>query len=104
VKANFLRTMKVTVADPAGRSHRSPVQFFAFKSHSEWIAAYVYGSANKQKQLWEFNLVMFHMQSKLTVRLTLQFVFVSPFNVCLGQANKTFFEGLDFCFVIVFYK
>jgi len=38
--------MNVTVADPAGRSYR-----FAFKSHSECIVAYVYGSANKQKQL-----------------------------------------------------
>jgi len=28
VKVNFLRTMNVTVADPAGRSYRSPVQFF----------------------------------------------------------------------------
>jgi len=28
VKINFLRTMHVTVADPAGRSYRSPVQFF----------------------------------------------------------------------------
>jgi len=62
--------MNVTVADPAGRSYR-----FAFKSHSECIVAYVYGSANKQKQLWAFHLVMFNMQStyllKLTVRLRL---------------------------------
>jgi len=28
VKVNFLRTMNVTVADPAGRSYRYPVQFF----------------------------------------------------------------------------
>jgi len=55
---------------------------------------------------------MFHMQStyllKLTVRLTPQFVSVSPFNVRLGQTrslclkvwvgHKTFFGGLDFCF------
>jgi len=55
---------------------------------------------------------MFHMQStyllKLTVRLTLQFVSVSPFKVRLSQTRslglkvwvgyKTFFEGLDFCF------
>jgi len=37
-------------------------------------------------------LVMFHMQStyllKLTVRLTLQFVSVSPFNVRLGQTRS----------------
>jgi len=26
VKVNFLRTMNVTVADPAGRSYRSPLQ------------------------------------------------------------------------------
>jgi len=40
VKVNFLHTMNVTVADPAGCSHRSPVQFFsAFKSHSECILA-----------------------------------------------------------------
>jgi len=43
--------MNVTVADPAGRSYRFPVQFFALKSHSECILAHVYGSANKQKQL-----------------------------------------------------
>jgi len=29
VKVNFLRTMSVTVADPAGRSYRSFVQFFS---------------------------------------------------------------------------
>jgi len=29
VKVNFLRTMNVTVADPAGRIYRSPVQFFS---------------------------------------------------------------------------
>jgi len=29
VKVNFLRTMKVTVANPAGRSYRSPVQLFS---------------------------------------------------------------------------
>jgi len=29
VKINVLRTMNVTVADPAGRSYRSPVQFFS---------------------------------------------------------------------------
>jgi len=29
VKINFLRTMNVTVADPAGRSYRSPIQFFS---------------------------------------------------------------------------
>jgi len=52
VKVNFLSTMNVTVADPAGCSYRSPVQiFFAFKSHSECMLAYVYRSANKQKQL-----------------------------------------------------
>ena len=38
--------MNVTVAEPAGRSYRS-----VFKYHSECIVAYVYGSANKQKQL-----------------------------------------------------
>ena len=116
MKVNFLRTMNVTVADPAGRSYRSPVQFFAFKSHSECIVAYVYGSANKQKQLREFHLVIFHTQStyllKLTVRLTLQFVSVSPFSVHIGQTrsrglkvwvgHKTFFGGLDFCFYYSF--
>jgi len=60
---------------------------------------------------------MFHMQStylrKLAVRLTLQFVSVSPFNVRLGQTHslglkvwgeghKTFFGGLDFCFYYTF--
>jgi len=29
VKVNFLRTMTVTVVDPAGRGYRSPVQFFS---------------------------------------------------------------------------
>jgi len=29
VKVNFLRTMNATVADPAGRSYRPPVQFFS---------------------------------------------------------------------------
>jgi len=29
MKVNFLCTMNVTVADPAGRSYRSPVQFFS---------------------------------------------------------------------------
>ena len=61
---------------------------------------------------------MFHMQStyllKLTVRLTLQFVFVSPLNVHLGQTrslglkvwggHKTFLVGQDFVFVIYFNK
>jgi len=28
VKVNFLHTMNVTVADPAGCSYRFPVQFF----------------------------------------------------------------------------
>jgi len=28
MKVNFLRTMNATVADPAGCSYRSPVQFF----------------------------------------------------------------------------
>jgi len=28
VNVNFLRSMNVTVADPAGRSYRFPVQFF----------------------------------------------------------------------------
>jgi len=51
VKVKFLRTMNVTVVDPAGRSYRSLYSFFAFKSHSECIVAYVYGSADKQKQL-----------------------------------------------------
>jgi len=46
VKVYFQRTMNVTVAEPAGRSYRS-----VFKYHSECIVAYVYGSANKQKQL-----------------------------------------------------
>jgi len=59
---------------------------------------------------------MFHMQStyllKLTVRLTLQFVSLSPFNVRLGQTrslglnvwgrHKTFFGGLDFCLYYIF--
>jgi len=59
---------------------------------------------------------MFHMQStyllKLTFRLTLQFVSVSPFNVRLSQTRslglkvwvgyKTFFVGLDFCFYCSF--
>jgi len=29
VKVNFLRTMNVTVADPAEHSYSSPVQFFS---------------------------------------------------------------------------
>jgi len=29
VKVNFLRTMNVTVADPAGRSYRYPAQLFS---------------------------------------------------------------------------
>ena len=29
MKINFLRTMNVILADPAGRSYRSPVQFFS---------------------------------------------------------------------------
>jgi len=29
VKINFLRTTNETVADPAGRSYMSPVQFFS---------------------------------------------------------------------------
>jgi len=59
---------------------------------------------------------MFHMQStyllKLTVRLTLQFVSVSPLNVRLGQTrslglkvcgrHKTFLVGQDFCFCYIF--
>jgi len=115
VKVYFPRTMNVTVADPAGRSYRSPVQFFSFESHSECILAHVCGSANKQKQLWEFHFVIFHMQCtyllKLTVRLTLQFVSVSPLNVRLGQTcilglkvwgHKTFLGGQDFCFYYIF--
>jgi len=51
---------------------------------------------------------------KLTVRLTLQFVSVSPLNVHLGQTrslglkvwggHKTFLVGQDFVFVIYFNK
>jgi len=79
VKVNFLRTMNATVADPAGCSHRSPVQFFScLNLILNAYLLYVYASANKQKQLCEFHLVMFHMQStylhKLTVRLRIQFV------------------------------
>jgi len=47
VKVNFLRTKNVTVADPPGRSYRSPVQFFSRLN----IILNAYGSANKQKQL-----------------------------------------------------
>jgi len=28
VKINFLRTLNATVADPAGRSYKSPARFF----------------------------------------------------------------------------
>jgi len=111
--------MNVTVADPAGRSYRSPVQFFfAFKSHSKCIVAYVYGSANKQKQLREFHLVVFHMQSTYLLKLTVclkqlhSFFYVSPLSVRLGQTRslglkvwaryKTFFGDLDFCFYYSF--
>jgi len=59
---------------------------FSFWMHT----CFVYGSANKQKQLWEFRLVMFHMQS--TYCLSWQFVkdystvcFCFPLNVGLGQ-------------------
>jgi len=60
---------------------------------------------------------MFHMQStyllKLKVRLTLQFVSASPFNVCLGQTRslglkvwgdgyKTFLGVPNFCFCYTF--
>jgi len=41
--------MNVTVADLAGHSYRSPVQFFAFKSHSECTLTYEHRSANNQK-------------------------------------------------------
>jgi len=56
VKDNFLRIMNATVADPAGSVIGLLYSFFTFKSHSWCILAYVYGSANKQKQLWEFHL------------------------------------------------
>jgi len=63
--------MNATVADPAGCSYKSPVQFFfTFKSHSECMLAYAYGAADKQKQLWEFHLVMFHMQSIVHICLS----------------------------------
>jgi len=81
VKLNFLHTMNVKVADPEGRSYRSPEQFFSRLS----LILNAYGSANKLKQLREFHFVMFHMQStyllKLTARLRIQFVSVSPSNV-----------------------
>jgi len=61
---------------------------------------------------------MFHMQStyllKLTVRLTLQFVSVSPFNIHLGQtrslrlkvqgSKKHFLGVLTFVFIVFFNK
>jgi len=60
---------------------------------------------------------MFHMKStyllKLTVRLTLQFVSISPFNVRLGQTRslglkvwgaKTFFRFSTSVFIIFFNK
>ena len=56
------------------------------------VLADVYGSVNKQKQLWQFHFVVFHMQSayllKLTVRLRIQFVSVSPVNVRWGQTRS----------------
>jgi len=51
VKVNFLRTMNATVADPAGSVIGLLYSFFACKSHAECILAYVYGSADKQKQV-----------------------------------------------------
>ena len=83
--------------------------FFAFKSHSECIVAYVYGSANKQKQLWEFHLVMFHMQStyllKLTVRLRLLYslFLFSLWTFVLG-GHKTFLGVKTSIFIIFFSK
>jgi len=62
--------MNATVADPAGSVIGLLYSFFTFKSHSWCILAYVYGSANKQKQLWEFHLVMFRMQSTYLLELT----------------------------------
>ena len=108
--------MNVTVADPAEWSHRSPVQFFScLNLILNAYLLYAYASVNKQKQLWEFHLVTFHMQStyfhKLTVRLRIQFVSVSPLNIRLGQTRslglkvlgaENILGGQDFCFYYIF--
>jgi len=82
--------MNVTVADPAGRSYRSPpVQFFShlYLILNAYLLMYVDLLINKNN--WKFHFVIFHMQPtyllKLTVRLTLQFVSVSPLNVHLAR-------------------
>jgi len=89
--------MNVTVADPARRNYRSPVQFFAFKSHSECIFAYVYGSANKKKIAMRVSFC--HVSHRglhicLTVCLRTQFVSVSPLNISLGQTRSLGLKGL----------
>jgi len=40
------------------------------------MLAYAYGAADKQKQLWEFHLVMFHMQSIVHICLSWQVVWL----------------------------
>ena len=107
--------MNVTVGDPAGCSNRFPVQFF---SHLNLILnAYLlmYTDLLINKNNYESHFVMFHMQStyllKLTVRLRMQFVSVSPLNVRLSQTRslglkvwgaQNIFRGSRFLFLSYF--
>jgi len=92
VKGNFLRTMNVTVGDPAGCSNRFPVQFFSRLNVILNAYLLMYTDLLINKNNYEFHFVMFHMQStyllKLTVRLRIQFVYVSPSNVRLSQTRS----------------
>jgi len=49
VKVNFVRTMNATVADPAGRSYRSPVQFYSHLNliHNACLLMYTHLLINK---------------------------------------------------------
>jgi len=77
--------MNVTVGDPAGRSNRFPVQFFSCLNLILNAYLLMYTDLLTNKNNYEFHFVMLHMQStcllKLTVRLQIQFVSVSPLNV-----------------------
>jgi len=75
VKINFLCTMNVTVADPAGRSYRSPAQFFSRLNLILNAYLLMYTDLLINKNYESFILSCFtcnlHICLKLTVRLRL---------------------------------
>jgi len=84
--------MNATVADPAGRSYRPPIQFFSRLNLILNAYLLMYTDLLINKNNYEsFILSCFtcslHLL-KLTFRLRIQFVSVSPLNVRLGQTRS----------------